>query len=277
VSDRGRAVQEGTLGQFPCLVAGEGDPLIMLAGLSPDVGVAHARRMHERALLPYAGTRRVYYLNRRADLPQGMTMRALAAEHAQAIRAAFESPVDVIGLSTGGSIAQQLAADHPAVVRRLVLISSACRLGPTGQIAQRRVCARLRAGTVREALAVMAAALVPPRRGQLAAAVLASAIGPWLLAGVASFHDMATTIEAEDAFDLARCPPVRAPTLLIAGARDRFYGPRLFEETATLIADCRLSLHPRRGHITVTATPRCAAEALGFLSFPANSASGLSR
>jgi len=35
--------------------------------------------------------------------------------------------VDVVGMSTGGSIAQQLAADHPATVRRLGLISTAGR------------------------------------------------------------------------------------------------------------------------------------------------------
>ena len=76
---------------------------------------------------------------------------------------------------------------------------------------------------------------------------------------------MATTIEAEDEFDLASCPTVRSPTLLIAGGRDRFYEPELFEETARLIPGCRLLLHPRRGHITVTASPRTVAEALGFL------------
>ena len=39
--------------------------------------------------------------------------------------------VDVVGTSTGGSIAQQLAADHPETVRRLALLSTACRLGTT--------------------------------------------------------------------------------------------------------------------------------------------------
>jgi pimeloyl-ACP methyl ester carboxylesterase len=32
-------------------------------------------------------------------------------------------PVHVVGISTGGSIAQQSAIDHPLVVRRLVLLS----------------------------------------------------------------------------------------------------------------------------------------------------------
>jgi pimeloyl-ACP methyl ester carboxylesterase len=53
-----------------------------------------------------------------------MSMAALAAEHADALREAFAEPVDLLGMSTGGSIAQQLAAEHPRVVRRLVLVST---------------------------------------------------------------------------------------------------------------------------------------------------------
>jgi pimeloyl-ACP methyl ester carboxylesterase len=77
---------------------------------------------------------------------------------------------------------------------------------------------------------------------------------------------MATTIEAEDGFDLAHCPTITSPSLLIAGGRDRFYDLAILEETAALIPGCRLSLQPRRGHITVTTNQRTIAEALRFLS-----------
>ena len=187
-----------------------------------------------------------FFLNRRADLPLGLTMAMLAAEHADAMRGEFGEPVDVLGLSTGGSIAQQLAADHPDVVRRLVLISTGCRLRPVARLAQRRVAARIRAGAARQALAVMAAELVPPWRGRYIAAVVASALGPrWFPAE--DLRDMAITIDAEDSFDLAECPAIASPTLLIAGGRDRFYDLAILEETAALIPGCRLSLHPDAG------------------------------
>ena len=262
-------VREAMIGLYPCLTAGSGAPLVVLAGLSPDAGVGRGpmRRMHEQALRPWTSGRRVFYLNRRAGLPVGLTMPMLAAEHAEAVRAEFGGPVDVLGLSTGGSIAQQLAADHPDVVRRLVLISTGCRLGPVARLAQRRVAARIRAGAGRQALAVMAAELVPRWRGRYIAAVVASGLGlRWFPAE--DLRDMATTIEAEDGFDLADCPTIASPTLLIAGGRDRFYDLAILKETAALIPGCRLSLHPRRGHITVTSSRRTIAEALGFLSEP---------
>jgi pimeloyl-ACP methyl ester carboxylesterase len=79
---------------------------------------------------------------------------------------------------------------------------------------------------------------------------------------------MATTIEAEDAFDLASRSRIASPTLLIAGGRDRFYDRSLIEQTAALIPSCHLSWHPARGHITVVSSPRAIAEVLGFIDHP---------
>ncbi len=259
-------VREGAIGRYPCLIAGDGPPLIVLAGLSPDAGVAPGpmRRLHEQALRPWTSGRRVFYVNRRPGLPVPLSMRGLAADHAAALADAFDAPVDVLGMSTGGSIAQQLAADHPSAVNRLVLISTACRLGRTGRSAQRRVAARVRAGAPRRALAVLAAEAVPPLRGRYFAGALAWTIGTRLFRAE-DLDDMATTIEAEDEFDLAACPVVRSATLLIAGGRDRFYERELFKETARLIPGCRLVLQPERGHMTVTANPRTIADVIGFL------------
>jgi pimeloyl-ACP methyl ester carboxylesterase len=78
---------------------------------------------------------------------------------------------------------------------------------------------------------------------------------------------MATTIEAEDGFDLAACAtPITAPTLIIAGRDDRFYSPALFEQTAQLIAGSSLHLISDRGHITVTRDRRFTPTLAAFLS-----------
>ena len=81
---------------------------------------------------------------------------------------------------------------------------------------------------------------------------------------------MATTIEAEDEFDLARLQTVQAPTVLVGGGRDRFYDRELFEQTARLIPGSVLEIHPDRGHITVLSDPRAVAQIRGFLSYERN-------
>jgi pimeloyl-ACP methyl ester carboxylesterase len=243
--------------------------MLYLGGLAFQAGVdaPGSERTNASLLAPFAQRRRVLFVNRRPGLPRGMSMAELAGEHADAIRTLDVGPVDVAGLSTGGSIAQQLAADHPDVVDRLVLLCSACRLGPEGRAFQRRVAARIRRGAHRKALAVMLAGLVPPRRGQVLAGALGWLAGPRVLAGGDDLADMATTIEAEDTFDLASCrSPIRAPTLILAGAEDRFYSRELFAETARLIPGSRLRVFEGRGHLTALRHPEWAREIDRFMA-----------
>jgi pimeloyl-ACP methyl ester carboxylesterase len=244
-----------TLGSFPCLVRGEGPPLVFLAGLLPKTGVASWQNMHAASAAPYSARRRVYYLNRRADLPAGITFAQLAAEHAQALRCSFDGSVDLLGLSTGGSIAQQVAADHPDVVRRLALLSTGYRLSDHTRAQMRRIAARIRTGAPRRAMALAAAEMVPNGPWQLPAALAAAAISRPALSD-SDLADLATTIEAEDNFDLRACAaPIQAPTLVISGGRDRFYPLALIEQTAALIPGARMVIEPKHGHMTVTGIP----------------------
>lgn len=259
-------VREGSVGKYPCLVVGSGRPLVVLAGLVPQAGIAAGpmRANHERTARLFARGREVFYLNRRRGMPQGITMAGIAAEHADGLRERFGGPVDLLGMSTGGSIAQQIAAEHPDVVRRLALISTGCRLGAEAKRVQRRVATRVRAGALRQACAVFAADLLPPGPLALLAGAAGALLGPWRLPPE-GLYDMATMIEAEDEFDLARLPTIGAPTLLLGGARDRYYARELYSETAALIPDCRLELRRGLGHVSVLWSPRSVAHVLRFL------------
>jgi pimeloyl-ACP methyl ester carboxylesterase len=259
------ALEARTLGPLTVLAEGQGDPLMYLGGLLPVAGVDSRLviRAAEYSLRPF-GARLSLYTNRRSGMRPGTTMAEIAAEHAEAIAALDAGPVDVIGASTGGSIAQELAVNHPDVVRRLVLVSTGCRLLPNVRRVQRRVAADVRRGRPSRALASLALGLVAPRTQPLA-----RVLAPFLsraVRGLGDLSDLAATIEAEDGFDLARTKSrITAPTLIVGGERDRFYPPVLLEETRRLIPRSRLVIIPKRGHLTTTADARTIAAIRDFL------------
>jgi pimeloyl-ACP methyl ester carboxylesterase len=194
----------------------------------------------------------VYVVLRRPGLPHGYTLKDMADDYACLIQEEFEPPVDVLGVSTGGSIVHHFAADHPDLLRRLVIHSSAYTLSPCAKLLQLDL-ARL-AGQRRwvEANALLVAAMLP-HRGLLGTfhrplTWIAARLMGWL-ARSADPNDLVVTVEAEDLFNFKdRLPEIKAPTLVAAGMDDPFYTPELFRDTAAGIPNARLALYPGVGH-----------------------------
>ncbi len=69
----------------------------------------------------FANDYTVYLFDRRPDIPEGMTVREMAADLALAMDALGIRKADVVGVSQGGMIAQYLAIDRPDLVNKLVL------------------------------------------------------------------------------------------------------------------------------------------------------------
>jgi pimeloyl-ACP methyl ester carboxylesterase len=263
----GRSVREGSLhGGLPYLAVGQGPPLVVFSGLSAEHAnpTGLARRFELQTLKPLARQFTVYAVNRKPGLPAGTTIGDLAGHYAEAIAHQFPGPVSVQGISTGGSIAQQFAIDHPQLVRRLVLAATACRLSPHGREVQRRFAELIEGGRPRRAYAALGPALAATAAGGRAFAALM-----WLFGAsqrVDDPSDMLVTVAAEDAFDASpELGRITAPTLLVAGGRDRFYSPELFWETAERIPDARLSLYQDKGHAGVMTHKPAIREIVAFL------------
>lgn len=263
----GRSVREGALhGGLPYLAVGAGPPLVVLSGLSAEHAnpTGLARWLELQTLKPMARHFTVYAVNRKPGLPAGSTIGDLAGHYAEAIAREFPGPVCIEGISTGGSIAQQLAIDHPHLVRRLVLAATACRLSPHGREVQRRFAQLTSDGRPRRAYAALGPTLAATATGGRAFAALM-----WLLGasqGAEDPSDMLVTVAAEDVFDASpQLHHITAPTLLVAGGRDRFYSPELFRETAERIPDARLSLYQEKGHAGVMTHKPAIREIVAFL------------
>jgi pimeloyl-ACP methyl ester carboxylesterase len=236
------------------LSLGSGPPLLLLPGLTPDheQPTGTDRWFQLRWMRRLARGRQVWWVNRRRGLSEGATMADLAEDYATMLREWQAPPIDVVGVSTGGSVALQLAADHPQVVRRLVLVASGCRLGPQGHAGQRRAIEALERGDRRTAAAIL---MELSAAGRLTGGALRS-LG-WLVPSLVVArepHDLLVTLRAEDAFDLAgRLESVTAPTLVIGGDRDAWYGEGVFRETADALPFGHLVLLPGAGHAATVA------------------------
>jgi pimeloyl-ACP methyl ester carboxylesterase len=92
----------------------------------------------------------------------------------------------------------------------------------------------------------------------------------WLVGGtqrVEDPSDMLVTVAAEDRFDAcSQLHRITAPTLLVAGARDRLYSPELFRRTAARIPGARLALYPGKSHSGVLTHRPAIAEIVAFLT-----------
>ncbi|MDY6833735.1 MAG: alpha/beta hydrolase [Chloroflexota bacterium] len=212
---------------------------------------------------------KVYIVTRKQGLPDGYSMQNMADDYAEMIIEEFGGPVDVIGVSTGGSIAQHFAADHPDLVRRLIIHSSAFTLNDEAKVAQMRV-GQLARQHQWQAAYITLMNLSLPRSGikrHLTKPLiwLVSLFGRRIFGAPQNPSDLVVTIEAEDKHDFKdRLGQIKAPTLVVAGDKDPFYSENLFRETAAGIPKAKLILYQGMGH--PASGKRFAQDVLNFLN-----------
>lgn len=95
-------------------------PLIIIPGLNVR-GVKGAATGLAYMYKLFAKEYNVYVFDRKEEIPEGYTVRDIAADVAEAMRLLGLTDADVFGVSQGGMIAQYLAIDHPELVHKLVL------------------------------------------------------------------------------------------------------------------------------------------------------------
>jgi len=223
-------------------------PLVVFPGLTfenkPQFGTLSLYSFLKRAYTLFA----VY---RRPGMPVGYTLHDMGNDYAAMIREEFGGPVDIIGISTGGSIALQFAADHPDLVRRLVIHSSAHTLNNAARALQLDVARLAQQGEWQQAWATIMRTVFPQKgAGKWLARPLVG-LSAWLLSRKPprNLGDLVVTVRAEDEHAFKeRLSEITAPTLVAGGAEDFFYSPTLFRETAAGIPNARLCLYERMGH-----------------------------
>jgi pimeloyl-ACP methyl ester carboxylesterase len=199
-----------------------------------------------------ADSYKIYIVSRKPGLPKGYSLTDMSDDYAVMIENDVGDVPDIIGISTGGAIAQHFAVGHPDLVGRLVLAMTGFRLTPEAKDLQLRVADLARNGKRRTASVLLGTAVM--RRG-----IAKHLFKPfmWLMGPVmipADPSDGIVEIEAEDRHDLGdRLDGIKADTLVIGGEDDFFYPVR---ETAMKIPNAKLVLYPNLGHNALFARSR---------------------
>lgn len=252
-------VREGTFrGGLPYLAVGSGEPLVYLCGSTPNhrnprPGIE--RTLTLRTIIPLARAGfEVYCTNRWPGMAPDITFAEVAERHAEAILDRFGRPVDVVGASTGGSLALQLIADRPDAVRKAVIACAAYTLGPLAKHAQQKMLGTVAAtgGYSAEVILDSMQAKIRWRWARILFTPLAMLAARRVT--IENPTDTLAMLRSEDAFDVRdRLPEISTETLVICGAQDPFWTPEMFAETAFRLPNGKLIMYRNRGHALITA------------------------
>ena len=258
----GNGIEHATWGEGP-------RTLVFLPG-GPGSAVPHGvwQRMMGRSFAPYVDRGfRVRRLTRRRGMPPGHTVAAMADEVAAVIAEEPDGRADlVVGESFGGMVALHLAASHPRRVGLLALVASGPRLSDWCADVDRRLAEALRRGDRTGAATVFGEYVLPGPRSR----VLRRALAPITLSVMLPHHEAAlgdalVEVEAERACDARPLlPRIEAPTLVLAGDRDRIFPFDDVLAAARLVPDSEVRRFPGRGHVAMASSPRVSGEVLSF-------------
>jgi len=193
----------------------------------------------------------VYMLGRKTELPEGYSTRDMAEDYAELIRNEFGGgPADVMGMSYGGLIAQHLAADHPELIRRLIIAVSVYRFSDEGNEVDMKSAQLLSEGKKRAALKALYPILEGGRVKKAFMKFFMGYIGPLMWSSPDNPSDLLVEGKAEMAHDTKnRLAEIKAPTLVIGGDKDYYCPAERLRETAAGIPNAKLVLYKGKGHM----------------------------
>jgi pimeloyl-ACP methyl ester carboxylesterase len=261
------------LDAFPYLRIGSGPrPLLIIPGAkmnNADSGLL-VRKAMRLAFGRFARDHSVYIVDRKRGLPASYSTAEMAADYARVLRAITPNgeTAHVIGFSTGGLIAQHLAAQAPDLIERLVLAVTGVRLSPDGRNVVEQWRALAQAQQWVELTTAMSEVLVMGEASKRLLRGFMRLFGSLIVSPPQYPNDFIVTMNADLEHDAtALLPTLRMPTLVLAGDMDPFFSTALLEETAELLPNAVLKVYAGAGHgLTKTHKQRFEDDVLGFLT-----------
>lgn len=234
---------------------GSGQPVLLIAGLG------YSSDMWWRLLPDLSARHRTVRFDNRGVGRTGVCppgphrLEVMADDAAAVLQAAGVDSAHVVGISMGGTIAQELALRHPERVRSLVLAATSCNGAEAVPLDD--AAARLMLNRVGMPVAEAARAAVPfvyapdTPRSRVEEDIAVRLLWPTEPAGYAA---QLRGIGAHGG-TRGRLDRVAVPTLVLHGAQDRLVPPANAQVIAGAIAGARLVILDGASHLLLTDQP----------------------
>ncbi len=199
----------------------------------------------------------------------GSSFDEIVRDMADAIR----TPPDVVvGISLGGVVAMRFAAQHPELVRRLVLLVSAHRLSPGGWQMMERQFGALERGDLRTLILENALLFRRPWYNWLVRFKLwkdGDRIATDFRDPAAILGDYRQLFGPDFKNNAEYCGRIASPALVIGATADQFFDRSATEETAGLIPGAQIHLFEKETHmLPIEKSSEVAGAIKDFLSRP---------
>ena len=191
----------------------------------------------------------VYLVGRKPGMPEGYLMNNMADDYAKMIQTEFKEPVDIMGISTGGQIAHFLAADHPDVVSKLVLVSAAYRVSEKCVEIEGEAAELAKEGKYLKSFAKIAEVFNYSGFKKFMFNLIIKIFGKKIMGKIEDPSVFLITAVADCEMNFKeRLSEIKAPTLILSGELDICYTAEDVRETAEGIPNAKLILYEGYGH-----------------------------
>ena len=230
-------VRFGTGNRILILLPGLGD------GLQTVKGTAIPMALTYRSL---AKDFTVYLFSRKDPLPEGQSTRDMARDLKVAMDSLDIRQADIVGVSMGGMIAQWLAVDHSRKVSKLVLVVTAPCPNESLVSAIEEWKAFARQGNHTALMDSNVRRIYSDtyyQKNKWLVPIMGKLTRP---KSYDRFLIQAQACKSHDALEFL--PQITAPTLILAGEKDRIIGSEAARVMAETIPNARLQAYPQWGH-----------------------------
>ncbi|MBP0966529.1 MAG: alpha/beta hydrolase [Oscillospiraceae bacterium] len=232
-------------GNMLCISFGKGKrPLVSIPGLrmTEMKGTGTAAALYYRC---FAASHTVYLFDRKEPAAEGCTIREMAADIAAAMKQLGLRHADVIGVSQGGMIAQELAVNDPELVQKLVLGVTLSRPNQTVEAALTEWIRLAEQGDMAAVARDYAERASSERTRRRNIRFLPLALKLQKPVPAARFLALAKACLTHDTYD--RLDQIRCPVLVLGGAQDKVVSGEASREIAEKLR-CECHIYPDQSH-----------------------------